>query len=58
MKFTSLLPRFSHARHFEPEKPRVEYLPAADCFRATLWIYWTWRGRGHRVMVSLPDFLS
>lgn len=53
----ALLPRCSHARYADPEKLRIEYEPAASCFRATLWIYWTWKCKGHRLLISLPDFV-
>lgn len=53
----ALIPRCSHARYAEPEIPRIEYEPAADYFRATLWIYWTWKNKGHRLLISLPDFV-
>ena len=53
----ALLPRCSHARYADPDSLRIEYEPADDCFRATVWIYWTWKNKGHRVLISLPDFV-
>lgn len=50
-------PGFFHSRYFEPERLRFEYLKAADCFRATLWLYWTWKGQGHYLLISLPDII-
>lgn len=51
------MPRFSHAWYDGRERLRMEFLKGDEDFRATIWIYWTWRSKAHRLLVSLPDFV-
>ncbi len=52
-----MLPKWQLVEYYEPEKFRIEYEPAQDYFRATVWIYWTWKAKGRRLLISMPDFI-
>jgi hypothetical protein len=53
--------RWFNAMHWSPmhDAPRfrVRHMPSSAYFRASLWIDWRWRGRGHWLLIWLPDFM-
>jgi hypothetical protein len=47
-----------HGSYSTPERFRIEYDHQTEYFKALVWIHWTWLGRGHWLMIALPEFIK